>query len=296
MAAIVLDLAMTEGDTEVYTFGPPIAIDGTNNELTGYTGVFQIREYASDYGAPLFEASTALGNLTITTGANSAVAVEISDTDTYNIALYSTEDTLSYALAVVSPLSKTHTIYRGSVVFTRSAIRSPGGYPPSPIPPSGCAPLTLDNLCDVVTPSPDDGDVLSYDSTSGKWIAIPATGGGSGGNNIQDTYTAGEDIIAYRAIKINTGQAFHCNGNTAADGDECIGISIQSALAGDTTSVVYSGEITEPTWNWTNGPIYVGASGSLTQSTTGLAFVQQAATAIAPTKIIVDVKLSVLTA
>lgn len=293
MAATRYDISLCEGDTEVLTFGPPISIDGTETDLTGYTGVFQIREYASDYGAPLFEASTALANLTITTGPNSKVSVEISQTDTYNIALYSTEDTLSYALAVISG-GKTHTIYRGNVSFDRSAIRNPGGYPPAPIPPSGCAPLTLDNLCDVTTPSPDDGDVLTYDSGTGEWIPAPPSAG-SAGNNIRDSYVCGENIVAYRAVKINSGELFHCDAGDANDSDECIGISIQSANAGDTSLVVFNGEVTHPSWNWNQGAVYVGANGALTQNTNGLAFVQQVASAISPTKVIVDVKISVIT-
>lgn len=39
---------------------------------------------------------------------------------------------------------------------------------------------TLDSLSDVNVPSPSDGDVLTYDSGAGEWIAAAPTGGSSG--------------------------------------------------------------------------------------------------------------------
>jgi hypothetical protein len=239
----------------------------------------------------LFEATTANGKVSI--GASS-ISISLTTTDTLTIGDYTEEDTIDYSLAVVSALGEVDTLYVGKIYLTRGSIRTIGLYPPTPIPPAGCAPLDLDTVCDVNAPSPDDGDVLTYDSGTGQWVAAPASAG-SAGNNIRDTYTCGENIVAYRAVKIVNGELFHCDATDAADADECVGISIQSASLGDTATIVFNGEITEPSWTWSQGAVYVGANGALTQSVSGLAFIQQIASSIAPTKVIVDVKLSIIT-
>ncbi len=38
--------------------------------------------------------------------------------------------------------------------------------------------FALDDLTDVNAPAPSDGDVLTWDSTPGEWVALPPTGGG----------------------------------------------------------------------------------------------------------------------
>lgn len=43
--------------------------------------------------------------------------------------------------------------------------------PEPPEPPSNCI-GNLDDLCDVDTPTPLDGDILRYDGTAEKWVNV----------------------------------------------------------------------------------------------------------------------------
>lgn len=57
-------------------------------------------------------------------------------------------------------------------------------------------PAELDDLDDVAAPTPQDGDVLTWDDASGKWIAAVGGGGGGGTGNVQGPSTSTETAIA----------------------------------------------------------------------------------------------------
>lgn len=61
------------------------------------------------------------------------------------------------------------------------------------------AAVSLDDLLDVDTPTPNDGDLLTWDEASATWIAAPAAGGAMALNDLTDVDTAGvdDDFILY---------------------------------------------------------------------------------------------------
>lgn len=50
-----------------------------------------------------------------------------------------------------------------------------------------------------------------------------------------------------------------------------LGVTTQAIMVGNTGNVVFGGPIQEPSWNWIEGAVYLGANGLLTQTapTTG---------------------------
>lgn len=71
--------------------------------------------------------------------------------------------------------------------------------------------------------------------------------------------------------------------------DGLLGITLEAATTGAAVRVRGAGTIDEPSWSWTpNVPIYVGASGVLTQ-TPPAGIVRRVAFALSATRIVVDI-------
>lgn len=108
------------------------------------------------------------------------------------------------------------------------------------------------------------------------------------------TFEAGENLSAKRAIRVENDLAYYADGSNAAHAGQALGISVGAVSAGDTVTVRMTGMITEPTWTLTEGPVFVGANGQLTQSLVGLAFVQQIGVAVSATQININPQLAIL--
>jgi P pilus assembly chaperone PapD len=108
------------------------------------------------------------------------------------------------------------------------------------------------------------------------------------------TFEAGGSISAKRVIRVENDLAYYADGSDAAQAGKALGISVGAASLGDTVTVRMTGMIDEPTWTLTEGPVYVGANGALTQSVSGLAFVQQIGVAVSPTQININPQLAIL--
>lgn len=102
-------------------------------------------------------------------------------------------------------------------------------------------------------------------------------------------------ISGHRAIISNGTNARYPDISVSTDGDLILGVSTNSASSGQTVSVRTSGEITEPSWNWNPGPVFAGDQGVLSQSVPSGAWIRQIGIAVAPTKLIVDLRPTFLT-
>lgn len=133
----------------------------------------------------------------------------------------------------------------------------------------------------------EDGDE-SFVIMSGTTVQIGAT---------QDVFTAGADLGGHRAVYLDSSELLQYATNAdPALGERVLGITSGAIANGATGVVLRTGEITEPSWNWTLGlPIFLGVNGQLTQTrpTTSGSFVLQVAFPIAPTKVFVDIKQAI---
>lgn len=81
---------------------------------------------------------------------------------------------------------------------------------------------------------------------------------------------------------------------TAPGGGELIaGISTGAAAPGAPVEIQRAGEMIEATWSWTPGPVFAGALGVLTQTPPIGAWLRQVAVAVAPTRILIDLRPSI---
>lgn len=76
------------------------------------------------------------------------------------------------------------------------------------------------------------------------------------------TGVAGEDLSGQRVVTARDGLLYYAD--QASDVD-IAGITTGAALAGESVTLVPMGKVTEPSWAWTKGAVYLGTNGHLTQ-------------------------------
>jgi hypothetical protein len=80
------------------------------------------------------------------------------------------------------------------------------------------------------------------------------------------TMPAGATLSGHRAVVSDNGQAVYADNLTPAHDGRLTGITLGAALAGDSVTVQALGLLTESSWNWTPGPLWLGESGLITQT------------------------------
>lgn len=113
---------------------------------------------------------------------------------------------------------------------------------------------------------------------------------------IDTTLVASESISALRCITTNaSGLAKYANNDTIANA-MVIGISITAGNIGENITIKTSGLMTDQSWNWSKGLVFLGTNGTLTQTapTNGL-IMCPVARAITSTTIIIDIETTITT-
>ena len=101
---------------------------------------------------------------------------------------------------------------------------------------------------------------------------------------------AGVALSGDRAVIADSaGQAIYADGANPSHIGRVIGITVTSAASGANVAIAPSGELTETSWNWTPGAVFVGANGVLTQAPPASGFTQAIAVVITPTRIRVQI-------
>lgn len=114
--------------------------------------------------------------------------------------------------------------------------------------------------------------------------------GPAGGSTIQ--LVAGENISGHRAIRSHLGLAYYCDSFALTHAGTAIGVSTGAALLGELVTIQTLGNLAEPSWSWNEGAIYVGPSGTLIQTISGV-FVQQIGMATNSTEMNINPQLAV---
>lgn len=113
------------------------------------------------------------------------------------------------------------------------------------------------------------------------------------GNSISITATS--PIGGNRAVRGDgLGSVAYADSSDVTHIGKCIGITMNAASIGETLEIAISSEITEPSWNWAIGPIYLGVNGLLTQTVPSTGFVQRIGTAVSATRVVVLVHQPIL--
>lgn len=116
------------------------------------------------------------------------------------------------------------------------------------------------------------------------------TGPAGSGSSLSITRAAGQDLSGHRAVRVAGEEAFYASADTQVHAGRVVGITTGAALTGADATIQVGGEMTELSWSWSDGPIFLGLDGQLTQTPPTAGFVQQVATAITSTRILIDVR------
>lgn len=111
---------------------------------------------------------------------------------------------------------------------------------------------------------------------------------GVGGSAFQ--LTASVPLSSYMVIAVNSsGEAIYANPTNASHGLLQIGISLNSAIAGDPITIARSELVTHSGWTFTPGPVFLGLGGQLVQSVhPSSVFVKVIGWALSATQILVN--------
>lgn len=101
---------------------------------------------------------------------------------------------------------------------------------------------------------------------------------------------AGENLGGGRIVMHENDEAFYSSSDVTDDMDKVIGVTIGAVVIGADSNVRSSGELIDSSWSWASGPIYNGLNGIMTQTVPSTGFVLQVATALSPTKILINIK------
>lgn len=102
-----------------------------------------------------------------------------------------------------------------------------------------------------------------------KGFSAPRQGGASPTPSPAPSYptaTAARDLSAHRVIILTNTGADYPAINSLEHGDAILGLTRASAVSGASVAYQFEGKITDPSWNWTVGPLFCGDNGVLTQS------------------------------
>lgn len=127
-------------------------------------------------------------------------------------------------------------------------------------------------------------------------ITLDIESGGIVAANIDTSIVASTSISALRCITTDgSGLAKYATPDTLANA-VVIGISTTSGNAGETITVKTSGQLTDASWSWTKGTIYLGSNGVLTQTApSNGSIIVHVAKAITATTIIIDIDTIITT-
>lgn len=102
---------------------------------------------------------------------------------------------------------------------------------------------------------------------------------------------AQEPLGGHRAVTVD---GLHAD---PEDANRLAGISLHAGTSGETVDVIVKGPLEEGSWNWTpDAPIFIGASGVLTQNPSTSGLLRRIAWAVSATAINVDIMPPVLQA
>lgn len=123
----------------------------------------------------------------------------------------------------------------------------------------------------------------------------PGAQGPSGALAQSLQYPAGEALGGSRAVYLAGDGSFWYADNQDASAIAVAGITSGAVSLGETATAQYAGEMVEPSWSWTpEQPVYLGASGQLTQTPPPSGTVVELGVALTATKMLVRIQISLL--
>lgn len=110
---------------------------------------------------------------------------------------------------------------------------------------------------------------------------------GPPGASIAFEVTTSGVVSAYSCVAMIGGRALTADASISVHAGRVLGIAGNSAQAGGVVVVQAEGPITNAAWNWSDGPIFLGTSGALTQTPPTSGFLQEMGVSTNPTTVLI---------
>jgi hypothetical protein len=117
--------------------------------------------------------------------------------------------------------------------------------------------------------------------------------GGSGSSGV-DSGTAAVPVGGHRVVRASGGQLYPANSSDTTQAGTVLGVSLAAAAAGASLTYKIEGLVTEPSWNFGPGPVYLASDASLTQAVPSSGFVQQIGVVQSPTQVSIQIQPPIL--
>lgn len=108
-------------------------------------------------------------------------------------------------------------------------------------------------------------------------------------DNVEE-WVAGEDISALKVVRAAGSRVFVQDVTDIADMHGCVGISRTFANELGVIEVISNGLLSDASWNFSQGAVFLGLNGSITQSVPSQAFDLRLGTAISATEIFIQLE------
>jgi len=127
-------------------------------------------------------------------------------------------------------------------------------------------------------------------------ITAYAQGEAAGGGTASFEYEAiaGENMGAYKLVRIDLGTAYLADKDDIANIGEVLGLTTAVSTTGNPVTIQTGGEISDTSWTWSKGSVFMGDSGELTQTPPTVGVLQKVGTVLTATSILIDIDDPVL--
>lgn len=117
----------------------------------------------------------------------------------------------------------------------------------------------------------------------------------AGGGSVQTvTGNAGENVSALRVVQSDGSDLFYADSSTPGHASRIVGVSITSATTGNSLTVQTSGLLSDPSFSFSPGAVYVGSNGVLTSTPPSSGFLCIVGTSVTPTSFVVNLSTPII--
>lgn len=127
------------------------------------------------------------------------------------------------------------------------------------------------------------------DAWQRQWYQVGTVGEG-GSTEVQTLVrTAGQAVGGHRlVVPDDDGSVVYASHQDVSQPGRPVWLTVSAAVQGAQVNLVAEGPVTESSWAWDEGPIFLGDAGMMTQSPPMTGMVMVVAWALAPTKCVFD--------
>lgn len=126
--------------------------------------------------------------------------------------------------------------------------------------------------------------------TNSHWVNIgSSTSTSTDVIKVADVDLSGHRVVVTTAMGVN-----YADNTEVSHVDLVLGVTNSAVLSGGSVIITISGELTEPSWSWSLGKVYVGQNGMLTQTLPLSGFIQIIGVATSPTTLLIAPKVPIL--